>query len=41
MKDMVIPATKQVIPGETFLANLVTNGIDMAFVMRKILVLAT
>ena len=32
MKDMAIPAMKQVKPGETFLAKRVTNGMDMAWV---------
>lgn len=39
MKDMAIPATKQVILDDTFLAYLVTKGMEMALVMVKVPVL--
>lgn len=39
MKDMAIPATKQVMLEDTFLAYLVTKGMEMAFVMAEVPVL--
>lgn len=34
---MAIPETKHVVPDDTFLAYLVTNGIDMALINHKLL----